>query len=77
MLKKILKGLTALVICGALNFGLTNDAQAAEFNSLTDPGGTEYQELARSSGHESPPPHSKHHGDYCNEHHQAPPPHHS
>ena len=55
-MKKFLSGLTALAICGALNFGLTTDAQAAELNSAII-NATEYQKLA--SPHKPPPPRPK------------------
>jgi len=83
-MKRILKGLTALIICGALNFGLTTDAQAAELES---------QEVSRHH-HHRPPPHYEppprhgawghrypppHYGDYYRGHyrddwHRTPPP---
>ena len=54
-LKKIVKGLTAMAICGALNFGLTTEVQAADaefINSNT----TEYNEVSRRRHWPPPPP---------------------
>ena len=50
-LKKILAGLIALGICGALNFGLTNEAQVAKLDSSNI--GTQLQNL---DGAPPPPP---------------------
>ena len=47
-MKKIAKGLAALTICGALNFGLTTDALAADVE-LINPGEAEYQDVYRPS----------------------------
>ena len=41
-MKKFFAGLVMLAICGALNFGLMNDAQAAELDSTF--GGLELQQ---------------------------------
>ena len=75
-MKKFLKGLTALLICGALNFGLTLDAQATEIN------GTESQKLASHHRYDPPPrgdhwgrrPPPPRHGDYWGDY--PPPPRH-
>ena len=75
-MKKILKGLTALLICGALNFGLTTDAQATEIN------GTESKEFASHHRYDPPPrgdhwgrrPPPPRHGDYWDDF--PPPPRH-
>ncbi|MBR2519122.1 MAG: hypothetical protein IKE46_04965 [Selenomonadaceae bacterium] len=61
-MKKIFAGLTALAICGALNFGLMNDAQAAVLDSSTGLKGIELSEMALLP----PPPPPAHH-------HQLPP----
>ena len=45
-MKKIAKGLAALTICGALNFGLTGDALAADVE-LINPSEAEYQDVYR------------------------------
>ena len=55
-MKKILKGLTALAICGALNIGLTTDAQAAEKDFSTELSGTESQEFVGHHPRYGPPP---------------------
>ena len=52
-LKRIFKGLTALAICGALNFGLTTEAQAADAEFINS-NGTEYNEVSKR--HRLPPP---------------------
>lgn len=45
-MKKLFKGLTALAICGALNFGLTTETQAADVEFI-DSNATEYNEVSR------------------------------
>ena len=47
-MKKITKSLAALAICGALNFGLTGDALAADVE-LVNPSEAEYQDVYRPS----------------------------
>ena len=73
--KAILKGLTALMICGALNFGLTTDAQAADLNSI-DMSAIQSQDVSRHHHHRPPPPHDygppPRHGAWG---HHYPPPH--
>lgn len=83
--KAILKSLIALMICGALNFGLTTDAQAADLDSI-DMSAIQSQDVSRHH-HHRPPPHDygppprhgawghhyppPHYGDYW---HRTPPP---
>ena len=78
-MKKIFKGLAALAICGALNFGLTTDAQAAEID-LINSSGTEYQELYGPPPPPPPPP-PRYYDDFPpppppppRHHHHGPPP---
>ena len=73
-MKRILKGLTALMICGALNFGLTTDAQAAELDSSIDMSGIESQEVARHHHYPPPPDYGPPHRDGAWGH-RYPPPH--
>ena len=47
-MKRIAKGLAAMAICGALNFGLTTDALAADFESIR-PSDAEYQDVYKPS----------------------------
>lgn len=49
-MKRAIKGLATLFVCGALNFGLTADVQATELESI-DSSDSAYQEM-----YGSPPP---------------------
>lgn len=77
-MKKIAKGLAALTICGALNFGLTGDAFAADVE-LINPSEAEYQDVYRPSRRYRddyripPPPRYDKHRDR-DRHRMAPPP---
>ena len=80
-MKSLLKGAIVIAVCGALNFGLTNDAQAADIDFATDLNGTEYQEIhGAPPGHRPPPPgyghheHRPHHPGYDHPGHRPPPP---
>lgn len=79
-MKSLLKGAIIIAVCGALNFGLTNDAQAADIDFATDSNGTEYQEIyGEPPGHRPPPDyghhrHRPHHPGYAHPGHRPPPP---
>ena len=47
-MKNFVKGLAVLNVCGALNFGLTTEAQAADV-TLNNPNDAKYSQIQRTS----------------------------